>query len=115
MPLETNVVINGTDITHTPGSTDITLSSNHTYYVYYSVAGNGLIGTLLGTQLFLDDIGVVGSSTISISNGIDFEQLINTQAVIINTGTTSSILQLRNISGDTRSMGPTTITIIELI
>ncbi|EEM68548.1 MULTISPECIES: hypothetical protein [Bacillus cereus group] len=115
IPLANNTVINGADIIHSPGSTDITLAPNHTYYVYYSIAGLDMRTTSFGTQLFLDGIGVVGSVSFSVSATEDPQQFTNTQAVIINTGTTSSILQLRNISGSPRAAGLVTITIIELI
>ncbi|PFY29254.1 hypothetical protein, partial [Bacillus toyonensis] len=115
IPLATNVVINGTDIIHSPGSTDITLSPNHTYYVYYSVAGLGLIAQSFVTQLFSGGIGVVGSLSASVSGVSIGQQLTNTQAVIINTGITPSILQLRNISGGSRNVAHVTVTIIELL
>ncbi|PFK28199.1 hypothetical protein COI98_00050 [Bacillus cereus] len=115
IPLATNVVINGTDIIHSPGSTDITLGPNHTYYVYYSVAGLNLIAQSFVTQLFLGGVGVVGSLSASVSGLSIAQQLTNTQAVIINTGITSSILQLRNISGGSRTVAHVTVTIIELI
>ncbi|PFK10525.1 hypothetical protein COI98_24070 [Bacillus cereus] len=115
IPLATNVVINGTDIIHSPGSTDITLGPNHTYYVYYSVAGLNLIAQIFVTQLFLGGVGVVGSLSASVSGVSIGQQLTNTQAVIINTGIAPSILQLRNISGGSRNVAHVTVTIIELI
>ncbi|MEB9625146.1 beta-propeller fold lactonase family protein, partial [Bacillus cereus] len=115
IPLATNVVINGTDIIHSPGSTDITLGPNHTYYVYYSVAGLNLIAQSFVTQLFLGGVGVVGSLSASVSGVSIGQQLTNTQAVIINTGIAPSILQLRNISGGSRNVAHVTVTIIELM
>ncbi|PGO74525.1 hypothetical protein CN980_16230, partial [Bacillus cereus] len=115
IPLATNAVMNGIDIIHSPGSTDITLSSNHTYYVYYSVAGLGLIAQSFATQLFLNGVGVAGSTSTSTSGVSIGQQLTNTQATIINTGITPSILQLRNISGGSRNVAHVTVTIIELI
>ncbi|MED2933776.1 collagen-like protein, partial [Bacillus wiedmannii] len=120
IPFAANGVINGTDISHTPGSTDIILAPNHTYYVYYSIAGFNLLsatGTTFSTGLNLNGAAVFGSRATIISGTTgNSQQLITTQAVIINTtGITPSTLQLRNMSGDPRFVGGGTITIIELI
>nr|MCX3330532.1 collagen-like protein [Bacillus pacificus] len=40
VPLTFNSVINGTAISHTPGSTDITLAPNQTYYAFYEASSN---------------------------------------------------------------------------
>lgn len=53
IPLDTNVTLNGTSITHTPGSTDILLAPNETYYITYrtkaelTTAGNIIAHTAL--------------------------------------------------------------------
>ncbi|WP_257149143.1 hypothetical protein [Bacillus cereus] len=40
VPLTFKSVINGTAISHTPGSTDITLAPNQTYYAFYEASTN---------------------------------------------------------------------------
>ncbi|PFK15933.1 hypothetical protein COI98_17990 [Bacillus cereus] len=115
IPLATNAVIHGIDIIHSPGATDITLSSNHTYYVYYSVAGLGLTAQSFATQFFLNGVGVAGSTSTSASGVNVGQQLTNTQGAIIQTGSNPSILQLRNISGGSRTVNYVTVTIIELL
>ncbi|WP_242311859.1 hypothetical protein [Bacillus cereus group sp. BfR-BA-01331] len=44
--MSTNVVINGTAITHVPGSIDILLAPNQTYWIFYEAESGVGTGTV---------------------------------------------------------------------
>lgn len=60
--LTTNFQINGTDITHTPGSTDVVLAGDHQYFVVYTTAGTYNAGNTHQMGLRLNGAFVGGSS-----------------------------------------------------
>ncbi|MEW9204594.1 collagen-like protein [Bacillus wiedmannii] len=120
IPLANNAVINGTAISHVPGSTDIILAPNQTYYASYESSTNlgqnnqgsvilelQLNGNLiLGTQSEysgLQNLAITTSSRFSLSSGIVF-----------NTGNDPNILTLVNTSGHAISAEGTNVSVIKL-
>ncbi|PFI75193.1 hypothetical protein COI83_30145 [Bacillus cereus] len=116
VPLATNLTINGTAITHTPGSTDIMLAPNQTYYIAYEATSNieaggnaqlefQLNGTLVsGTQSSVSGLGTLPTTaSFSLSSGS-----------VINTGAGPNILTLNNTSGGARNITGANINIVKL-
>ncbi|MGE1043948.1 exosporium leader peptide-containing protein [Bacillus wiedmannii] len=112
VPLATNAEINGTAITHIAGSTDISLSPNQTYWIFFeseSGVGTGtaelefqLNGTLVGgTQSRATN--QAGGSTVSLSSG-----------AVLSTGAAPNILTLVNILGGVRTLTGTNINIVRI-
>ncbi|PFZ93240.1 hypothetical protein COL83_15360 [Bacillus wiedmannii] len=112
VPLATNAEINGTAITHTAGSTDISLSPNQTYWIFFeseSGVGTGtaelefqLNGTIVGgTQSRATN--QTGGSTVSLSSG-----------AVLSTGAAPNILTLVNNSGGVRTLTGTNINIVRI-
>ncbi|AOR24948.2 collagen-like protein [Clostridium taeniosporum] len=116
IPLTTNVVINGTAITHTAGSTDIVLAPNQQYLVVYRAVGfdTGLpAGSYYNLNLTLDGILVGGTDAGSTSTGTPPSPEM-TGTAIVNTGAGPNILQLINASGGTRTFDDVQISIVKL-
>ncbi|MDF9610316.1 collagen-like protein, partial [Bacillus cereus] len=120
IPLANNAVINGTAISHVPGSTDIMLAPNQTYYASYESSTNlgqnnqgtailelQLNGNLiLGTQSEyngLQNLAITTSSRFSLSSGIVF-----------NTENDPNILTLVNTSGHAITAEGTNVSVIKL-
>ncbi|WP_170953331.1 collagen-like protein [Bacillus thuringiensis] len=84
VPLSTNGVITGTDITHTPGSADIMLAGGHTYLVTYMSNFTPPPNTTGVNELLLNGSPVPGSaySNIGQVSGIND---VNTTTAIITT------------------------------
>ncbi|PGK33500.1 hypothetical protein CN907_25520 [Bacillus anthracis] len=110
--MATNAVINGTAITHTAGSTDILLSPNQTYWIFFeseSGVGTGtaelefqLNGTIVsGTQSRATN--QTSGSTVSLSSG-----------AVLSTGAAPNILTLVNNSGGVRTLTGTNINIVRI-
>ncbi|PIE93932.1 hypothetical protein CO726_18700 [Bacillus fungorum] len=117
-----NSVINGTAISHTPGSTDITLAPNQTYYAFYEASSNlGFQnqGTAI-LQLELNGILLNGSqSEVNLSQTAtnfppDFTRLSLSSGAVFNTGSGTNILTLVNASGHALDVEGANINIIKL-
>ncbi|WP_211234309.1 hypothetical protein [Paenibacillus taiwanensis] len=93
--LDTNRIINGTDISHTPGSTDVILAANRTYRIIYSANGIPTLGTTaeVCTALLLDNIEIPHSQDCSILVAGDAGVAA---AVTIRTGAVAQTLQIVN-------------------
>ncbi|PFI81499.1 hypothetical protein [Bacillus cereus] len=122
VPLTLNSVINGTAISHTPGSTDITLAPNQTYYAFYEASTNlGFAdqGTAL-LQLELNGTLLNGSqSEVNLSQTAtnfppDFTRLSLSSGAVFNTGSGTNILTLVNASGHSIDVEGANINIIKL-
>ena len=110
--MSTNVVINGTAISHVPGSTDIMLAPNQTYWVFYEASSGVGTGTaqlefqlngslVLGTQASATN--QPANSTTSLSSG-----------AILQTGANPNVLTLVNTAGGARNIIGTNVNIIKL-
>ncbi|MED2800906.1 hypothetical protein P4244_25815, partial [Bacillus thuringiensis] len=82
LPLDTNGVINGTDISHIPPSTNVLLAPNHTYLVEYTVTAIP-VNTKLTIFLSINGIAVPGSGFDDTSSEVT--QITRTSGAIINT------------------------------
>lgn len=95
IPLDTNRVINGTDISHSAGSTDVSLAANHIYEIIYSANAIPILPTTteICTALLLDGIEIFNSNDCSIL--VQDSGSVSAQ-VTITTGTNIQILQIIN-------------------
>ncbi|PFZ91317.1 hypothetical protein COL83_17865 [Bacillus wiedmannii] len=118
----TNSVINGTAISHTPGSTNITLAPNQTYYAFYEASSNlGFAdqGTAI-LQLELNGALLNGTqSEVNLSQTAtnfppDFTRLSLSSGAVFNTGAGANTLTLVNASGHAVDVEGANINIIKL-
>lgn len=121
VPLTINNLINGTAITHVPGSTDIVLAPNQTYFATYETATNlgfanqgtslvqfNLDGTLVGgTQSEYNLAGL--SPTFPVSTRVS-----QSSDAVITTGAVPSVLTLVNVSGHALDFEGTNINIVKI-
>lgn len=117
MPLQTNFVINGTDITHTAGSRCINLSggaSGHCYLINYSVNANPLTNEFISVRLELNGTTIDGA-------GINQQAVPGTSGYIGGSGNgivmvpagTTQCLTIVNNTANPICMQDTRVTITE--
>ncbi|WP_028546435.1 collagen-like protein [Paenibacillus taiwanensis] len=115
VPLISNDVINGTAITHTPGSTDIMLAPNQTYYISYQADVS--VGTGAGQLAFdLNGILVPGSgSSFSGAGSLPANAQFSVSAgAVINTGAGPNVLTLNNLSTESKTINGATVQVVKL-
>ncbi|PEW63047.1 hypothetical protein CN448_28915, partial [Bacillus cereus] len=95
LQFSTNTTINGTAITHNPGSSDVNLAPNQTYYVSYETEATVPNGGTVGLSLAVNGTGIPGSGTQSTGQPVNSTVDLGSFAVI-NTGAAPSILTLIN-------------------
>lgn len=97
IPLDTNRVINGTDITHVPGSTDVILAAGQTYRITYSANAIPTLATTtqVCAALLLDGVQIATSQNCSILVSGDAAVAAT---VTITTGAVSQTLQIVNLT-----------------
>ncbi|MGG0086229.1 collagen-like protein, partial [Bacillus anthracis] len=121
VPLSTNNLINGTAITHVPGSTDIILAPNQTYFVSYEASTNlGFAnqGTSI-LQLNLDGALVGGTQSEFNLAGLSPTFPVATRVsqssdAVITTGAVPGVLTLVNASGHALDVEGTNINIVKI-
>ncbi|WP_165365635.1 collagen-like repeat preface domain-containing protein [Bacillus albus] len=121
VPLSTNNLINGTAITHVPGSPFIILDPNQTYFVSYEASTNlgfanqgtsilelDLDGTLVGgTQSEFNLAGL--SPTFPVATRVS-----QSSDAVITTGAAPGVLTLVNVSGHALDVEGTNINIVKI-
>ncbi|PGV66902.1 hypothetical protein, partial [Bacillus cereus] len=112
IPLSQNLVLQGTAITHTPGTAQINLAPNQTYFATYEVQGEIPSGGLVQVQ-FERNGGLVGG-TQSRATGTTGDNASLSSSAIIVTGAGSQVLELVNTSGQATNFTGTNINIIKL-
>ncbi|PEA85701.1 hypothetical protein CON71_34270 [Bacillus thuringiensis] len=112
VPLTTNVVINGTAITHVPGSTDIMLAPNQTYWIFYEASSGVGTGTAQ-LEFHLNGAIVPGTQTRATNQPSGSTTELSTGA-ILNTGAGPNILTLVNTAGGARDILGSNVNIIKL-
>ena len=119
--LNNNIELNGTGIFHTPGTPEIILEANRTYFATYEASTNlglnnegtarlqfNLNGSLIpGTQSFFNFVGLVPIFPESI-------RVSHSSAAIFSTGPLARTLTLANTSGHPITVEGTNINIFEL-
>ncbi|PFZ89568.1 hypothetical protein COL83_21825 [Bacillus wiedmannii] len=110
--MSTNVVINGTAITHVPGSTDIMLAPNQTYWVFYETTSGVGTGTA-ALEFQLNGSLVLGTQTSATNQPASSTTSLSTGA-ILQTGAGPNVLTLVNVAGGSRAISGTNINIIKL-
>ncbi|WP_242503618.1 hypothetical protein [Bacillus albus] len=122
VPLTFNSVINGTAISHTPGSTDITLAPNQTYYAFYEAStnlgfadqGTALLQLELNGTLLNGSQSEVNLSQTATSFPPAFTRLSLSSDAVFNTGSETNTLTLVNASGHAIDVEGANINIIKL-
>lgn len=94
VPLDTNIQIVGTDISHVNGSTDIILAANHCYLVNWSANENPPFGTAYYVELLLDGVVVPGSAANDAAVLGSTGRPIRGRSSIVCTGATAGVLQI---------------------
>ncbi|HDR6271878.1 TPA: collagen-like repeat preface domain-containing protein [Bacillus cereus] len=121
VPLSTNNLINGTAITHVPGSPFITLDPNQTYFISYEASTNlgfadqgtsilqfELDGSLVGgTQSEFNLAGLSANFPVA-------TRISQSSDAVINTGAAPSVLTLVNASGHALNVEGTNINIVKI-
>ncbi|MGE1043943.1 collagen-like repeat preface domain-containing protein [Bacillus wiedmannii] len=121
VPLSTNNLINGTAITHVPGSPFIILDPNQTYFVTYEASTNlGFAnqGTSI-LQFELDGALVGGTQSEFNLAGLSPTFPVTTRVsqssdAVINTGAAPGVLTLTNASGHDLNVEGTNINIVKI-
>jgi hypothetical protein len=114
IPLDVNNALNGTAITHTPGSNVIGLAPNQTYSIEYSFVGDPPQGgNVAAAGLLLNGALIPGTRT-----GVTIDPTAPTSfslagGTIINT-TTQSTLSLVNLSNGTVGLSSAGVNVIKL-
>ncbi|AJG79538.1 hypothetical protein [Bacillus thuringiensis] len=122
VPLTFNSVINGTAISHTPGSTNITLAPNQTYYAFYEAStnlgfadqGTAILQLELNGTLLNGSQSEVNLSQTATSFPPDFTRLSLSSGAVFNTGAGTNTLTLVNASGHAIDVEGANINIIKL-
>ncbi|MGR6008327.1 hypothetical protein ACT7CZ_05445 [Bacillus cereus] len=97
VPLTTNVVINGTAITHVPGSTDIILAPNQTYWVFYEASSG--VGTGTAQLEFQLNGAIVPGTQSRATSQPSGSMTVLTSGAILTTGADPNVLTLVNTAG----------------
>ncbi|MDI6680117.1 collagen-like protein, partial [Bacillus wiedmannii] len=121
VPLSTNNLINGTAITHVPGSPFIILDPNQTYFISYEASTNlGFAdqGTSI-LQFELDGALVGGTQSEFNLAGLSANFPVATRVsqssdAVINTGAAPGVLTLTNASGHALDVEGTNINIVKI-
>lgn len=115
VPLATNETLNGTAITHVPGSTDIILAPNQTYYADYQTAsGSNTTNGIIGLVFDLNGTFINGTSTNS-EAGASLPSTGSISAgAVFNTGSGVNVLTLRNSAAVDQTMNGTIVNVIKL-
>ncbi|MFE6707654.1 collagen-like protein [Bacillus thuringiensis] len=113
VPLATNETLNGTAITHVPGSTNIILAPNQTYYADYQTASGSSTGQI-GLVFDLNGTFINGTSTNS-NAGVTLPQTGSISAgTVFNTGPGVNVLTLRNSVAVDQTMNGVIVNVIKL-
>ncbi|MBD2860919.1 collagen-like protein [Paenibacillus oceani] len=99
VPLNVNYSLNGADIAHTAGSTDISLAQNHTYHIVYSFEGVPSIGGGLQALLLLNGLPVAGSDALNSFASNPNPEVAVGVSLITTSGVAPSVLQVNNVTG----------------
>jgi len=97
IPLNTDYVNNGTDITHTPGSSIISLAPGHMYQVTYTIEAIPDIGATLHTNLLLDGNPVPGSDAVNQTASNPNSGVAVGVAIVSAIGALPNNLQINNL------------------
>ncbi|MFJ7732113.1 hypothetical protein ACIQXF_09490 [Lysinibacillus sp. NPDC097231] len=118
IPLDTNITLNGTSITHDPGSTNILLAPNETYYITYRTKAElTTAGNIIGhTALTLNGTVIPGtdSQMQSLPNAPQGITSLISNTIINTSGGAPSVLNLVNLEAVTRRFDITTVTVVKL-
>ncbi|WP_099686767.1 hypothetical protein [Bacillus fungorum] len=113
VPLATNETLNGTAITHVPGSTDIILAPNQTYHADYQSSSGSSTGQI-GLVFDLNGTFINGTSTNS-NAGVTLPQTGSISAgAVFNTGPGVNVLTLRNSVAVDQTMNGVIVNVIKL-
>ncbi|EEK53185.1 hypothetical protein ACU82A_01540 [Bacillus cereus] len=112
VPLTTNVVINGTAITHVPGSTDIILAPNQTYWVFYEASSG--VGTGTAQLEFQLNGAIVPGTQSRATSQPSGSMTVLTSGAILTTGADPNVLTLVNTAGGARNILGANVNIIKL-
>ncbi|MGG0525790.1 collagen-like protein, partial [Bacillus pumilus] len=113
VPLLVNGTLNGTAISHTPGSTDIILAPNQTYYASFQITSSSTLGNV-GFELDLNGSVIGGSSTNSTTIAPAPTTTSLSASAVFNTGSGSNILTLNNSIGVTQTANGAIVNVIKL-
>ncbi|MDK8179891.1 hypothetical protein [Paenibacillus sp. UMB4589-SE434] len=118
IPFAENFTLNGTEITHTPGSTDVLLAPDQTYYIAYRTKAElptaGTITTHVGLELNGTLIPGTESQMQSLPGAPQAITSLISNTIINTASGASSILTLVNLEAVDRAFDQTTMTIIKL-
>ena len=110
IPLVNNIVLNGTDITHTAGSSTVTLNAG-TYLINWTAAAT--IPAELSVSAGLTVNGVVNTNSQSTATGTAGNVANLSGSAIINV-TTPTQITLRNLGGESTSFQNVSLSIVKL-
>lgn len=109
----TNNMINGTAISHVPGSPQIILAANQTYYAIVETAVNTDAPGSAQIELRLDGVPIIGSQAqVADQPAMSTANLVT--ASIFTTGLAPAVLTVNNISAFNRLFTGSNVNIIKL-
>lgn len=98
IPLK-NIFIYGENIKHVDGSSEILLSTNHTYMVNWTISAMSTNPDFtMGGRLLLNDSRVIGSFALNSLNNLKEAYITTSSSLILNTTKEKNILQLKYIT-----------------
>ncbi|BBI32689.1 collagen-like protein [Cohnella abietis] len=100
VPLNVNYSINGSDITHVSGTTDIFLAQGHIYHIVYTFEGVPTSGGGLQGSLLLNTVLVPGSEANNQAASNPISEIAVGVSIITTTGIAPSLLQINNVTGE---------------
>ncbi|WP_355321072.1 hypothetical protein [Paenibacillus jiagnxiensis] len=104
--------MNGTSITHTNGSTNVTLAPNQTYYAQYNVVGVNNANGFSSAGLALNGTGIGGSGGTSSGTPGALSNIAG--GGVFNTGSGSNILTVFNTNTTAATYLDATVSVVKL-
>ncbi|WP_282062885.1 hypothetical protein [Bacillus pumilus] len=113
VPLITNGALNGTSISHTPGSTDIVLAPNQTYYASFQVSSSSANGNV-GFALALNGTLISGTDTSATGIAVTPTEVSSSASAVFDTGAAPNILTLFNSTTTSQNANGAIVNVIKL-
>ncbi|MEW4195056.1 collagen-like protein [Bacillus altitudinis] len=113
VPLLTNGALNGTAISHTPGSTDIVLAPNQTYYASFQVSSSSANGNV-GFALALNGTLISGTDTSATGIAVTPTEVSSSASAVFDTGAAPNILTLFNSTTTSQNANGAIVNVIKL-
>jgi hypothetical protein len=114
IPLSTNLVLNGSSISHIPGSAQILLAPGQTYLAIYETAVTTPPAITAQVVFQLNGIPIAGSESVNSVSALGLGLELNSQAIINTPLVGNSFLTLVNVSGAAATFSGTNITITRI-